>query len=48
MAEAEHLEQEEHEGYRVGQRIKHPQFGEKRQAISVTLGAPVRLSVDMK
>ena len=28
MAEAEHLEQEEHEGYRVGQRIKHPQFGE--------------------
>jgi hypothetical protein len=28
--------------------FKHPQFGEKRQAISVTLGAPVRLSVDMK
>ena len=28
--------------------FKHPQFGEKRQAVSVTLGAPVRLSVDMK
>jgi hypothetical protein len=28
--------------------FKHPQFGEKRQAASVTLGAPVRLSVDMK
>jgi hypothetical protein len=28
--------------------FKHPQFGEKRQAISVTLGAPVRVSVDMK
>ncbi len=28
--------------------FKHPQFGEKRHAVSVTLGAPVRLSVDMK
>ncbi|MEN3337158.1 MAG: hypothetical protein V7647_834 [Acidobacteriota bacterium] len=28
--------------------FKHPQFGEKRHAISVTTGAPVRLSVDMK
>jgi hypothetical protein len=28
--------------------FKHPQFGEKRHAISVTLSAPVRLSVDMK
>jgi hypothetical protein len=28
--------------------FKHPQFGEKHHAISVTLGAPVRLSVDMK
>jgi hypothetical protein len=28
--------------------FKHPQLGEKRQAVSVTLGAPVRLSVDMK
>jgi PEGA domain-containing protein len=28
--------------------FKHPQFGEKRQAVSVTLGAPVRVSVDMK
>jgi hypothetical protein len=28
--------------------FKHPQFGEKRQAVSVTLGAPVRISVDMK
>jgi hypothetical protein len=28
--------------------FKHPQLGEKRHAISVTLGAPVRLSVDMK
>jgi serine/threonine-protein kinase len=28
--------------------FKHPQLGEKRQAISVTLKAPVRLSVDMK
>ena len=28
--------------------FKHPQFGEKRQAVSVTLAAPVRLSIDMK
>jgi hypothetical protein len=28
--------------------FKNPQFGEKRHAISVTLGQPVRLSVDMK
>jgi hypothetical protein len=28
--------------------FKHPQLGEKRHAISVTLGAPLRLSVDMK
>jgi len=28
--------------------FRHPQLGEKRQAVSVTLGAPVRLSVDMK
>src|SRR5215831_3785583 len=28
MKEAEHLEPEQNEGYRVGQRIKHPQFGE--------------------
>jgi hypothetical protein len=28
--------------------FKHPQFGEKKHAVSVTLGAPVRLSVDMK
>src|SRR5215813_1676100 len=28
MKEAEHLGHDEHEGYRVGQRIKHPQFGE--------------------
>jgi hypothetical protein len=28
--------------------FKHPQFGEKRQAVSVTLGAPVRLSIEMK
>jgi hypothetical protein len=28
--------------------FKHPQLGEKRHAISVSLGAPVRLSVDMK
>jgi PEGA domain-containing protein len=28
--------------------FKHPQFGEKHHAISVTVGAPVRLSVDMK
>jgi hypothetical protein len=28
--------------------FRHPQFGEKRHAISVTLGEPVRLSVDMR
>jgi hypothetical protein len=28
--------------------FKHPQLGEKRQAVSVTLAAPVRLSIDMK
>lgn len=28
--------------------FKHPQLGEKRHAISVTLGAPLRVSVDMK
>jgi hypothetical protein len=28
--------------------FRHPQFGEKHQAISVTLSAPVRLSIDMK
>jgi hypothetical protein len=28
--------------------FKHPTFGEKRQAVSVTLHQPVRLSVDMK
>ena len=28
--------------------FRHPQFGEKRHAISVTLAAPVRLSVDMR
>lgn len=28
--------------------FRHPQFGEKRHAISVTLGGPVRVSVDMK
>ncbi len=28
--------------------FRHPQFGEKRHAISVTAGAPVRLSVPMK
>ena len=28
--------------------FRHPQFGEKRQAVSVTLKAPVRLSMDMK
>ena len=26
----------------------HPQFGEKRQAISVTAGAPMRVSMDMR
>lgn len=28
--------------------FKHPQLGEKRHAVSVTVGSPVRLSVDMK
>jgi hypothetical protein len=28
--------------------FKHPSLGEKRQAVSVTLSAPVRLSMDMK
>jgi hypothetical protein len=28
--------------------FRHPQLGEKRQAVSVTLKAPVRISVDMK
>jgi hypothetical protein len=28
--------------------FRHPQFGERRQAISVTAGSPVRLSVDMR
>jgi hypothetical protein len=28
--------------------FKHPQLGEKRHAVSVTLAAPTRLSVDMK
>jgi hypothetical protein len=28
--------------------FRHPQLGEKRQAVSVTLGTPVRLSMDMK
>lgn len=28
--------------------FRHPQFGEKKQAVSVTLSAPVRLSMDMK
>jgi len=28
--------------------FRHPQLGEKRQAVSVTLSAPVRVSVDMK
>jgi len=28
--------------------FKHPELGEKRQAVSVTLGAPIRVSVDMK
>ena len=28
--------------------FRHPQYGEKRHAVSVTLGAPVRVSVDMK
>jgi PEGA domain len=28
--------------------FRHPQFGEKRKAVSVTLAAPVRVSIDMK
>jgi hypothetical protein len=28
--------------------FRHPQFGEKRHAISVTMSGPTRLSVDMK
>ena len=28
--------------------FKHPQFGEKRHAISVTLNGPMRVSIDMK
>jgi hypothetical protein len=28
--------------------FRHPQFGEKKHAVSVTLAGPVRLSVDMK
>jgi hypothetical protein len=28
--------------------FRHPQLGEKRHAVSVTLGAPVRVSMDMK
>ena len=28
--------------------FRHPQFGEKRHAVSVTVGVPVRLSVEMK
>jgi hypothetical protein len=28
--------------------FRHPQFGEKRHAVSVTAGPPVRLSVEMK
>jgi serine/threonine protein kinase len=28
--------------------FRHPQFGEKRQAVSVSLNAPMRVSVDMK
>jgi PEGA domain-containing protein len=28
--------------------FRHPQFGEKRQAVSVTTNAPVRLSMDMR
>jgi len=28
--------------------FRHPQYGEKKQAVSVTMNAPVRLSVDMK
>jgi hypothetical protein len=28
--------------------FRHPQFGEKRHAVSVTAGTPVRISVEMK
>jgi hypothetical protein len=28
--------------------FRHPQFGEKRHAISVTLSGPTRVSVNMK
>jgi hypothetical protein len=28
--------------------FRHPQLGEKRHAVSVTVGVPVRLSVEMK
>jgi hypothetical protein len=28
--------------------FRHPQYGERKQAVSVTMSAPVRLSVDMK
>jgi hypothetical protein len=28
--------------------FRHPQFGEKRHAVSVTLSGPMRISVDMK
>ena len=28
--------------------FRHPELGEKKQAVSVTTGAPVRLSVSMK
>jgi hypothetical protein len=28
--------------------FRHPQLGEKRQAVAVTMGGPVRVSVDMK
>jgi hypothetical protein len=28
--------------------FRHPQFGEKRHAVSVTLNGPTRVSVDMK
>jgi hypothetical protein len=28
--------------------FRHPQFGERRHAVSVTVGVPVRISVEMK
>ena len=28
--------------------FRHPQFGERRHAVSVTAGVPVRVSVEMK